>query len=442
MKRERIGSAAIVFAVTFLIVVPSVVSFAEDALVLPKGVFRVNFDGNFYLPIHKRYNPDGKVEDLAVDFNASLNSNVFPALAPLDPFVPGLPSIGDSHVDFEYNVQTLETSLQYGVTDKLTLGVNVPYWWFRNKVKARVDSGVGSSANVGKNPFFACGSPVCPLAVPGTSRFTTEDVQQLLGKGLDVNGDGLIDIPGFKYKRFQSFEGNGLSDVEAGLRYQYFRTADWRLAFTGGVRFPTGRVDDPDNLTDYAFGTGAYALLFRFNHDFLVSNLWKKDKIFVENQPAAGAVVEPGDLVLNGTFRYDLLLPDTQRKRVSSDVNQPITSNSEIVSRNLGDVFEYEISAKYGFLEGLQASALYKYSFKLRDEISGNKGFNYKSLEDETEAKSHIIIVGLSYTTLPLFLQKKFPLPITASLSYRNRVAGSNNVLKSQYIGFALSALF
>jgi len=123
-------------------------------------------------------------------------------------------------------------------------------------------------------------------------------------------------------------------------------------------------------------------------------------------------------------------------------VNQPITSNSEIVSRNLGDVFEYEISAKYGFLEGLQASALYKYSFKLRDEISGNKGFNYKSLEDETEAKSHIIIVGLSYTTLPLFLQKKFPLPITASLSYRNRVAGSNNVLKSQYIGFALSALF
>jgi hypothetical protein len=421
-----------------IVIFSAIACHADDALVLPKGVFRVNFDGNFYLPIHKRYNPDKGVEDLAVDFNANLNSNVFPALAPLDPFVPGLPSIGDSHVKFEYNVQTLESSLQYGLTDKLTLGVNVPFWWFHNKVTARVDSGPGSSANVGKNPALACGSPICPLFVPGTTRFTTQDVQQLLGKGLTI---GPAFIPGFRFKEFKSWTGSGVSDIETGARYQYWRSEDWRLAFTGGVRFPTGRVDDPDNLTDYAFGSGAYALLFRLNNDFIVSNLWKTERAF-KDQPTAGAIVEPGDVVLNGSFRYDVYLPDDQRKRVSNDVNQPLTTNSEKVHRNLGDIFEYELSAKYGLLEGLQASALYKYSFKLRDQISGKMGFNYKSLEDETAAKSHIIIIGLSYSTLPLFLQKKFPLPITASLSYRNRVAGSNNVLKSQYIGFALSSLF
>jgi len=417
-------------------------SCSDDAVVLPKGVFRFALDGNFYLPIQKRYNPDGKIEDIAVDFNANLNSNVFPALAPLDPFVPGLPSIGDSHVSFEYHAQTLDIDLQYGLTERLSVGVKIPYWWFRNSVKARVDSGPDSSANVGKNPFFACGSPVCPLFVPGTSRFTTEDVQQLLGKGLDVNSDGTIDIPGYNFKRFTRWQGDGLSDVEAGFRYQYFRSDDWRLAFTGGVRFPTGRVDDPDNLTDYGFGSGAYALLFRLNHDFLVSNLWKKKPEFVREQPAAGAVVEPGDLVLNGTFRYDLYLPDHQKKRISSDVNQPVTRNEETVKRNIGDVFEYEVSGNYGIVKGLRASALYRYSFKLRDSVSGNKGFAYETLEEETEAKSQIFILTLSYTTLPLYLEKKFPIPITASLSYRNRFAGSNNVLRSQYVGFLLSALF
>jgi len=436
-------SVATAFIIALTITLSVIASYADDALVLPKGVFRTTMDGNFYLPIHRRYNPDGKTEPLAIDFNATLNSNIFPALAPLDPFVPGLPSIGDSKVSFEYHVQTLETSVQYGLLDSLSVGVKIPYWWFHNTVKAQIDSGLGSSANVGKNPFFACGSPVCPLFVPGTSRFTTEDVRQLLGKGLDVNGDGTIDIPGFKFKRFQSWTGNGLSDIEAGLRYQYFRSDDWRLAFTGGVRFPTGRVDDPDSLTDYGFGAGAYQLLFRLNHDFVVSNLWKtKPASKSESVPGDIGALDPGDLLLNGTFRYDLVLPDHEKKRIISDVNNPLSMITENVKRNLGDYFEYEISARYGLLKGLNFSALYKYGFKLKDQVSGSLPVNYGPLEEETKATSHIYIVELAYSTLPLYLEKKFPLPISASLSYRNRFAGSDNVLRSQYIGFALGALF
>ena len=59
---------------------------ADDAIVLPRGVSRVSIASNFYLPFNKRYNPDGKVEDIAIDFNTSLNSRIFPALAPPEPF--------------------------------------------------------------------------------------------------------------------------------------------------------------------------------------------------------------------------------------------------------------------------------------------------------------------------------------------------------------------
>jgi hypothetical protein len=71
---------------------------ADDAIVLPRGVSRVSIASNFYLPFNKRYNPDGKVEDIAVDFNTSLNSRVFPALAPLNPLVGGMASLGDTTV--------------------------------------------------------------------------------------------------------------------------------------------------------------------------------------------------------------------------------------------------------------------------------------------------------------------------------------------------------
>lgn len=414
------------------------IAHADDAIVLPRGVSRVSIASIFYLPFDKRYGPDGKVEDIATDFNTSLNSRIFPALAPLSPLVAGMASLGDTNVSFEYDITIMYFDIGYGITDRLTAGVRIPYWWLTNTVNGRLNSGPGSSANVGLNPFFGRPGqpPLIPLARGGVP-LTTEDVQQFIGPGLPG-------IPGFGFKRFDSFSDHGLGDMEAGFRYQYLRTDAWLLAFTGGARFPTGRVDDPDNLTDYGFGSGAYALLFRLNNDYAISSLWKgtHDSTAEETLGGRAPGTVPGTVVLNGTIRYDLVLPDKQVKRVPDRVNNPLTANKENVSRDLGDIIELEASAKYNFLTGFTFSSLYKYGFKLQDHASGNKGFAYSSLEDETDYTEQIFIVGLAYSTFPLYLQKKFPLPLTTSLSYRNRFAGSNNVSKSEYIGLGLEVLF
>jgi hypothetical protein len=347
-------------------------------------------------------------------------------------------SLGETTASFEVDLTILYFEIGYGITDRLTAGVRLPYWWLTNTVSGRLDSGPGSSANVGLNPFF--GKPGQPPLIPlarGGVPFTTEDVQQFIGPGLPG-------IPGFGFKRFGSFSDHGLGDVEAGFRYQYLRTDAWLLAVTGGARFPTGRVDDPDDLTDYGFGSGAYALLFRFNHDYAISSLWRSIQDATDEETLGGRApgTAPGTMVLNGTIRYDLVLPDKQVKRVPDHVNNPLTVNRENVSRDLGDIIELEASAKYNFLTGLTFSSLYKYGFKLQDDVSGHKGFTYSSLEDETDYTEQIFIVGLAYSTFPLYLQKKFPLPLTTSLSYRNRFAGSNNVSKSEYIGLGLEVLF
>jgi hypothetical protein len=390
---------------------------AGDAEVLPKGVFKIDVESKFYFPTTKRFNPDGALEDVATDYNTSLDSRIFPGLRQLESafeLPAGSAKLGDSIVALKLEFIDLLMSLQYGVTDRLTVGVLVPYYWQKSIVSARVDT---SRATVGKNAAL---NTLTPLRLPGTKPLTTEDVQALLGKGLDINGDGTVDIPGFGFKRFETWSGDGVGDLEAGFRYQYLKTQNWRLAWTSGVRFPTGKVDDPDNLVDSAFGMGAYALLFRANSDF----------------------TGIPHVVLHTTLSYDLYLPDRQTRRVPDKVHQPITANKETVKQDLGDILKVEVSGRYTILQGLSISGLYEFGAKWKDQVSGNMGFAYTSLEEETNWTSHIGIVGVSYTTVPLYLEKRFPLAIVTSLAYRERFAGSNNVLHTKYVSFQIQAFF
>ena len=391
---------------------------ADDAEVLPKGVFKASLDGKFYWPVKKKYGPKGDLEDLAKDYNNRiLDTAVFPSLALVETafgMPAGSANIGKSIVSFEYEFTDLFLSFMYGVTDRLTAGFTLPYYWQKNHVKATLDS---LHATVGKNPDL---NTLTPLSEPGTVRLTTKDVIDLLGPGLDINGDGAIDVSGYGYKRFKTWSERGIGDLEVGARYQYFSNDDWRLAFTGGVRLPTGELDDPDDLVDLDFGAGAYALLFRFNHDYTGIR----------------------NLVLNGSVEYDLILPRKTTLRVPDDVDLPLTFNREKVKRNIGDILGLKLSAEYTLLKGLSASFLYHFEMKWEDRVKGDMGFNYRSVEEETDTRSHVYVIGLTYSTIPLFEGKKFPMPLSISVAYRDRFAGKNNVLDTRYIHLGLQVFF
>ena len=428
----------IIVAILLLLIPPLLLadaSHAGSAETLPKGVSRVSVDSNFYKSIKQRYDEDGNEEDVAEDFNTTLDSSVFSDLSLVEAafgMPPGSANIGDSEIDFEYDFIIVRTAYQYGITDRLSVGVMLPYWDSKNHVDATVNTtnatvGTNSLFNQGilpppldQTPFIPTNPAFLPPGVPPGVPVTDEQVQDLLGDGLDVDGNGTVDVAGFGYDRFETWDDEGLGDLELGAKYQYLRTENWRLAFTGGVQFPTGEKDDPDKLTDYGFGSGAYALLFRFHNDY----------VGIKN------------LALNATFGYDLYLPEKEKLRVPSASDEPITANEERVDRDLGDVIKAEVSGAYEVFEGFSVSLLYEYSHAFETDVDGDEGFRYKSLEENTDWTSHIAKVGLSYSTIPLYRAKKFPVPLTFSVSYRNRFAGENNVLQSQYIGVGIAAFF
>jgi hypothetical protein len=410
MKTNVIVKSILYVTAVFLIAIP-LVCHADTAEVLPKRVFNLGTSYYHYFSIDKRYNQDGKPEDLATDFNKNLDSRVFPELSALNPLVGGTASLGRSVVDFTLIYRWWEFWLAYGITDNLSVGVLMPFYYSKTDVNAFLDS---STANVGKNPFI---NSLAPLFVPGTVRLTTEDIQDLLGRGLDINGDGKIDIPGYGYKRVKTWSGAGIGDIELFGKYQFYKNASWRLAFAGGVRLPTGEADDPDNLVDVQFGDGQTDILLRFHTDY----------IGIKN------------FCLNGTVRYDIQLPDKETKRVPSSVDRPITINKEKVDRNLGDIIELEFMGNYAFTQWFSGGLKYRFTKKFKDRVDGSKGFAYSSLEDETNFMGHMGLAFLGFDTTQMYLDKEFPIPLSLRLEYRNRFAGKNNVTKSQYLSLSLN---
>lgn len=392
------------------------VSLGDSAQVLPQGrsgVFVYYYD---YFPIDQRYDADGNREDVAADFNTSLDSSVFADLQAVEigfGMPAGSASFGDTNVQMEYDIKIFELEYYFGLTDKFTAGVKIPYWWVKNRVNASVDSGLGSSATVGFNPLFGTGgdpfgSPIIPTALGGQPA-TDEDIQNLLGPGVEING--VIAVPGFGYDRFETWSGEGLSDVEFSGRYQYTNTEKWRHAFTAGVRVPTGRVDDPDNLADMPFGLGAYQILLRSNHDVSVSE----------------------NLTLNFSLKYDIVFSDTQEKRLSTDINNPITSNKVKVDIDYGDVFELDTTATYRFTPQWSTFVRYRFTTKQSDKVSGPSGINVDILEQETDLEGHQYQVGAAYSSISRYLEGAAKVPYRAALSYRDRFKGKNS-LDSQYI--------
>jgi hypothetical protein len=374
---------------------------ADDATVLPKGNFAFRLDAQFYFPIEKRFNNTGDTEDIAEDLNTRLDSNVFPQLSLVEAgfgLPPGSATFGDTDVEYEYNLQIYDFYLYYGLTNRLTIGGKFPYWNFENDVDTALDN---TTATVGLNPGVPGG--VAPLFVPDTVPATEGDIQNLLKSE-------------FGFKRVEDWDRQGFSDIELGYRYQYFKSDNWRLAFTNTVVVPTGETDDPDSLVDFPFGSGTWGLTFYTNNDYIG--------------------LKKFGLEFNASFRYWYFFPDTEYLRVPESVDQPIAppENKERVDRKIGDEYRLDLEGRYEFIEGWTFSLFYRHLRKKRNQISGDRGLAYETLQKETNEKEHQYRIGLAYSTIPMFLKKEFPVPMSVKLYYRKRFA-AENLLKSDYIG-------
>ncbi len=453
MSKQNISGASTGFmkSILFLFIVLSfffTISFcwAESAMVLPKGRWMASAGFNIYPYWDKQFNNKGDSEALANDYNRVLDARIL-ELIDLENQLKagfGLPDnyklvFGRSIVEFKKRAVITNITVNYGITDKISFGLNIPYWSFKTKVKTSLDSSI---ATIAKNPLSdPSGSyaylqqygipgpdtaPFIPTAVLlnlGMSgaevekfKLTKEDIIRHLSEGLPELKK--LGIEGYGYKRFETWSGEDIGDIECGLKYQYFNNPSWRLAVQGGLRFPTGRKDDPDNLLDYGFGGKNYDIAIDFQNDFL------KIK----------------DSLINATLRYIIQLPDKETLRVSRSVNFPLTLRKENVDSDEGDMLELELSGNYKITSEFKINIMYSNFFKDRDSMKV-EGVHQSSLEDESRQEGHEFLLGISYDNLTKYKEKLSSVPFQTSLGYWQRFIGKN-INKAEYFSFKASLFF
>jgi hypothetical protein len=382
---------------------------ADDAVVLPKGLTRMYVDTHFFIPFDKRFDTNGNAVPYGQPFSVNLNNSVFGALP------PGT-SLGTTNVQFTRHVKEMQIQPAYGLTDRLTVGINIYYYWYENEINAGINT---QGANLGIAP----NGQIAPRNIPGVRAATIQDINNLLARN-------------FGLKPIQSWSQSGIGDIEVGGRYQYFRGENFRAAFTGGARFPTGQAEDPDNPMFSRFGNGTYALLAQFQQDWMNQRDGLGKRL---------GFPEPGDYFINTTFRYEYNLPDTRTLRVCPGGGITCNTKDDVHTKR-GDVIEAEVSPKVGlFVPGLILSATYKYGYKFVDHYSGDKGLDYGALNtqlDRTAASEQVAVATLTYSMITLYQAKLIPLPLVAQVSYRNRFAGSGGFGESQYVGLTVQAFF
>ncbi len=162
---------------------------AEDATVVPRGLFRLGIQTTWGRA-NERFSDGlggrttGNTERLAVDVD-SLGSSRFEPLQSLTGALQVLTgksaipaTLGRLRVDYDYSSVTTPISLEYGLTRRLTLGVLVPYVKTRNEVSLNPNPD-RAGGTIGINPAFTHTAALAQNLSVATQ--LTEAVTQLQG---------------------------------------------------------------------------------------------------------------------------------------------------------------------------------------------------------------------------------------------------------------------
>lgn len=341
----------------------------------------------------KWYDENGNLVDLDKKYDGlDLGSNIFPSLAV---FGPGM-SLGNMSIDSKIENIIAELLVGYGLTDDLTIGLQLPFGRSRTAVDFLVSGG-----NIGFNPAFnpavpigAANFPFAPVGAGATEPVGTEGLRKILT-------DPAF---GYGYKRIEDTTVSGLSDPTVGILWRFHKSKNDSAILGLGVRFGLAREDDPDNLLDVPLGDGSTDLRARleyfrnmgagFDARFLVEHIIQMEDHVTVRVPA------PGELLAT-------------------------SASKENVTRDLGDYFEYDIELGKSLANWRLSGTWHRYD-KGSDRYRSGQGTDTSSLEKNTSVRADQWRASISWSGIESWQRGDLPMPLIVKLEVQDTYSGMN----------------
>lgn len=370
---------------------------------LPKGVRLLAFRQVQTSDIKNEFSENGEKESLS--FNQSLSSEelsqiegadiYFDELKKLSPTAYEMFRVGRYDIDAHAEVEVQGFGVAYGVTERLTAYVSVPYY--------RADV----IMNVQRTESNNYQEVAQELNQSGQESDTSYFLNQLTSQLPDADGQLLqtVLVRNYNYEPIGSWNAQGLGDIElTGL----YRLTDWQysgLATSFGVTLPTGREDDPDILQDIAFGDGQTDLFVEFG---------------------GGVTLLDTKLDLDASLRYTHQFSSTKTLRIPENSDMQFSSKKGEFKEKLGSMLSSNLVASYKTKPWLELQAGHEFLFEGAPEYNSPYQEANKILALNGGENYHIIKTGAKLTTIDLYQKGEFAVPMSVQLMARRTVAGQN----------------
>lgn len=266
-------------------------------------------------------------------------------------------------------------------------------------------SAFGAMAIVGTGPVAAQ-----TMAIGDMQQLLTDSTFGVRAKPLATSvthGIGDIDFA-LKVNLFDSFHGG----TKRRFAPQGF---NWRQSVGGVFRLGTGTLDAPDNFIDLAAGDHQNDVEIRSYTDLLYgSHFW-----------------------ISLVARYNVQMADERVMRITDSPHQPIAAayRQETVKRDLGDEFNVEVTPRWSINDFIGLAGQYSYRRKFSDAYTGNftvtnlvgqqVAIDASTLDLNTEAREHRLGLGVTYSTVAAFEQKKTRVPVEITYFHTQTTLGS-----------------
>lgn len=296
-------------------------------------------------------------------------------------------SLGTLHVNTEPEVRYIAPILARGITARWTVALGFPVITYKNRISL-----TASGSNVGEM-----------RKAVGNGAVELNRAFDRLNVNLATSAQEVLAKKG--YRTLGDRDETQLGDIQVASLMDVGKTENISAQLRTVVSLPTGKGNDPDDLADLgAFGYTS-----------------------IEN-------ILVGNLVLSGRWRlaaktgYRYTLPDSVVRRVPADEDDtlPGMESREGVERRTGGAYFVGTSATYSILESLTAGAGYEIARREADVYSGTGTRRYDLLGKDTRAGSDRIRLGLTYSSVELFMADRAWLPTILAYEFSDTVSGFN----------------
>jgi hypothetical protein len=434
LNRDFLFSCAVLFLISAATLMPGQALAAEDARVLPAGRTRFSMIYAQSGHVDQNFNSASQPESITAPYNFDLSAaNLIKVEPDLQKVVtvlnntnvhynaasrtdgshgltrdPSYPALGDAlsrgflGVDAQATRQQYNLSLQYGVTDRLSVGFLLPY--VHNQVNvAKSFSGVNSADDAYALIKSDLGVQVSADLLKALDRVRSLD-ENTLQDALVARG----------YSRVGSSDVSGLGDMLLGGRFCYLdahpASGQWTHSVQLGLNIPTGRMKPTGELTQVDFGSGS----------------WDLGIAHVANYSPIPLIT------LTSGLHYTKSIAGHRAIRVKKDASDflPDASSEEDLSQRLGDKYSVSAGTAFNLTHAFSIDTGYEWAWKKKDQYQGSRADrDYTYLSDDTDTHTQTFQLGATLSSIPAFLKHDLPVPIQLSANLYLPLRGRNTVI-------------